>query len=180
MFLVIIVKKKDNKENIKNVKKQIEKNEVLGDAKKIIIITISVLVFIGIFYLLTVFILGKDDVNNDNDNEVEIQFDEILIGTSFSLNDDEYYVLYYETDDDDVSFDLNSVISSYRSADKDLYLYTVDMSNALNSQFSSEKSNTTASKASELQISGPTLIKFSDGKIDKYIEGIDDITDTLK
>ena len=37
-----------------------------------------------------------------------------------------------------------------------------------------------AKDASEMKISGPTLIKFNNNKIDDYIEGKDEITDYLK
>ena len=54
------------------------------------------------------------------------------------------------------------------------------MSNALNSAFLNDESNKDATKASELKISGPTLIKFVDGKISRYVEDMDDIETRLK
>ncbi len=172
--------KKNTKKVEKNVKKEIETKGVNEEAKQLLIITVFVLVFLGLFYLLTVVILDNDtDNSSDESDEVEVQFDEILVGTSFSLKDEEYYVLYYETKDEEISSDLESLVYTYRSSNAEPYVYTVDMSNALNSRFSSDESNDDATKASELQISGPTLIKFVDGKINKYIEGVDDITETL-
>lgn len=171
-----------NKKIEKNIKKDIEKKEVSTEVKQLLAITVAVLLFLGLFYFLTVFILNDDDTSTktDDDTEVEVQFDEILIGKSFSLKDSKYYVLYYETNDEDISSDMASLVSTYRSSNKDLYLYTVDMSNALNSQFIAEEANEDASKASELKINGPTLIKFVDGEIDEYIDGVDDITEELE
>ena len=173
--------KNKNKKIEKNIKKDIEKKEVSTEVKQLLAITVAVLLFLGLFYFLTVFILDDDtSTKTDDDTEVEVQFDEILIGKSFSLKDSEYYVLYYETNDEDISSDMASLVSTYRSSNKDLYLYTVDMSNALNSQFIADEANEDASKASELKINGPTLIKFVDGEIDEYIDGIDDITEELE
>lgn len=173
------------KKNIKKVDKEakidIESKDLPDSVKQAIIITIFVLLFLGLFYLITVLILddGTSSKKNNNDT-VEVQHKEVLVGTSFSISDSEYYVLYYKTDDDEINSDLASLVSNYRSSNKDPYLYTVDMSNALNSAFNSDSSNSLATKASELKISGPTLIKFVDGKISQYIEGIETIAETLK
>ena len=105
----------------------------------------------------------------------DIKFDEILIGRSFSLSDDTYYVLYYEFEDEEISSDLSSLAYNYRSSSKEISLYTVNMSDAFNSSFLSDESNKDATKASELKISGPTLIKFVDGKISRYVEDMNDI-----
>lgn len=174
--------KNKNKKIEKNIKKDIEKKGVSTEVKQLLAITVAVLLFLGLFYFLTVVILDDDTdtKTDDNNTEVEVQFDEILIGKSFSLRDSEYYVLYYETDDEDISSDMASLVSAYRSSTKDLYLYTVDMSNALNSQFIADEANEDADKASELKINGPTLIKFVDGEIDEYIDGVDDITAELE
>lgn len=145
-------------------------------------VVIGVLVFLGLFYLLTVFILNKDSKDNSKDNDnnsVQIQHEEILIGTSFSISDSEYYVLYYDVNDEDISSDMALLVSNYRSKNADITLYTVNMSDALNSAFKNEEGNREATKASELAIAGPTLIKFADGKIGEYIEGVDNISDTL-
>lgn len=166
----------------KNIKKEIETKEGNGDVKALLLITIFVLLFLGLFYLLTVVILDdKTETKKEEESaEVEIQFDEILLGSSFSIKDKEYLVLYYEFENEDVNTDLDSLVSSYRMSNEDPYLYVVNMSDALNSGFISDKSKIDVTKASELKINGPTLIRFEDGKIDDYIEGIDDITDELE
>ena len=171
----------------KNIKKENTgqnnslKHELSSEVKSLIIVSVAVLLFFGLFYLITVIILDKDNHSKENEpEEVEVQHKEILVGTSFSVKADEYYVLYYETKNEDVSSDMYSLVSSYRSSNSSVYLYTVDMSNALNASFKSDEANRSASKASELKISGPTLIKFVDGKINNYVEGIDEITAILK
>lgn len=155
-----------------------------SEIKKVVITTAIVLIVFACFYFLTVAIVNKDENKSTTDSssdtgEVEIQRDEILIGTSFSVKEDEYVVVYYDTTDDDMS-SLASAISTYRSSSKDVSLYTVDMNNGLNKSFVGEEANKDASNASELSIAGPTLIKFSSNKISSYIEGVDEIVSYLE
>lgn len=154
-----------------------------GEYKKIIIITLVVLAFLVAFYFITVAILDKGDSSTKNintDEEVEIQYKEILVGTSFSMKDSSYLVVYYDTTDEENASTISSAISTYRTNNKDSHIYYVDMSNALNKSFVSEESNSSAGSASELKINGPTLINFSDGKIVEYVEGTEKIVDYLK
>ena len=177
--MVICMKKK------KKIK--IEENTSFdsSEIKKVVITTSVVLIVFACFYFLTVAIVNKDEKKDDTadssskTNEVEIQHKEILLGSSFSIKDDQYLVVYYDTTDDDLS-NLTSTISTYRSSSKDVNLYTVDMNNGLNKGFVGETSNKEATKASELSISGPTVIKFSNNKISTYIEGTDEVIKYLE
>ena len=94
---------------------------------------------------------------------------------------EDYYEVNFERQafNDDLS-NLTSTISTYRSSSKDVNLYTVDMNNGLNKGFAGETSNKEATKASELSISGPTVIKFSNNKISTYIEGTDEVIKYLE
>ncbi len=177
--MVIYMKKKD-KNKIKFEGSTFNSPEI----KKIVITTSVVLIVFACFYFLTVAILNKDtdtsttDTSSDT-SEVEIQHEVILLGSSFSIKDSQYLVVYYDTTDDDLS-SLTSAVSTYRSSSKEVSLYTVNMGDGLNKGFVSDASNKEATKASELSISGPTLIKFSNNKIDTYIEGMDEIIDYLE
>lgn len=156
-----------------------------SEIKKVVITTSVVLIFFACFYFLTVAIVNKDEKKDDTadssskTNEVEIQHEEILLGSSFSIKDDQYLVVYYDTTDDDLS-SLTSAISTYRSSSKDVNLYTVDMGDGLNKGFVGETPNKKATKSSELSISGPTIIKFTDNKISTYIEGMDKVIEYLE
>ena len=171
----------------KKKKIKIEENTNFGSSeiKKVVITTSVVLIVFACFYFLTVAIVNKNEKKDDTGdsssktNEVEIQHKEILLGSSFSIKDDQYLVVYYDTTDDDLS-SLTSAISTYRSSSKDVNLYTVDMNNGLNKGFAGATSNKVATKASELSISGPTVIKFSDNKISTYIEGTDEVIKYLE
>lgn len=151
-----------------------------GDYKKVVITTIVVLAVLVVFYFITAAILNKDNTSTkDNNTETEIQYEEILVGTSFSMRDTEYLVVYYDMTDDSINTNISSAISTYKSSNK-LAIYYVNMHDALNKQFVSDKSNSKATKASELAINGPTLIKFSKNKIVDYVEGSEKIVNYLK
>lgn len=171
------------KKKKKNIKIKSSNSFDNSEIKKMIIVTSVVLIIFCAFYFLTVMILNKDNNSaNDNDvvsNEVEVQHEEILLGTSFSVKEDEYLVIYYDFSSDDV-YSLTSAVSTYRSSSQEINLYSVDMSDALNKQFIGDTSNKDATKASEISINGPTLIKFTNNKISMYVEGIDKIVDYLK
>ena len=174
---------KSIKKGNNNVK--IGNNNSSKEVKKILTMTLIVLAFFGLFYLLTLLILDKDisfsNSNNEKSGEVEIQNEEILVGTSFSMSDDEYLVLYYDALLDEEELTLSSLVTQYRSSNKDLNLYTVDLSNALNKRFVTDgESNPSAVNASELKLNNPTLIKFVDGKISEYIDNQEDIESYLK
>ena len=204
-----MAKKKESKEEVKNKKesqvttekknKELEKklkqerkkinNVSVTDSEiwsKVIIVCVIICVFCA-FYFLTVFI-SKDDSSSTNSNSsnkkttetTNISYDEILLGRSFSMEDGEYLVLYYDKDNSDLSSEMSSALSTYNNKDSHLNVYTVDMSDALNSSFTSDEANHDAKDASEMKISGPTLIKFNNNKIDDYIEGKEEITEYLK
>ena len=66
---------------------------------KVVKVLIAVLVFLAVFYFLTVYLLERDDSSSSTIDttpaEADIQYQEILAGNSFSMNDDHYFVLYF-------------------------------------------------------------------------------------
>lgn len=145
---------------------------------KVLKILISVLVFFGIFYLLTVYLTNRDTsdtTSSEEVNDVVIQYEEILAGSSFSVDKDEYLVVYYDKSSEELKSDMTTLISNYEGKEEHLSIYTVDMSSAFNKEFISNQSNKTPNNISELEINGSTLIKFSNGNVVDYVEGYDSI-----
>lgn len=175
-------KRNSKKKNSKNdIAKKIDNVESSTEKQMINVLKIIfvVLVFLSAFYLLTLMIVSDDDKNDDESLETAIQYEEILAGSSLTMNDSEYLVVYYDFSDAGLS-ELSSAISSYNSIGS-LRIYTVDMSNGFNSKYvSSDKSNVEPESAKDLLINGPTLIKISDGKVAEYIEGADEVINYLK
>ncbi len=156
----------------KNLRKQHEKidRQYEGEnvtAKKIIIVIVVIAAIFGLFYLLTIGILKKQSKTSRTSN-TSIQYSEILAGESFTQNKKEYYVFFYNLDEES-SEENHTIISSYRDKKDTLPLYTVDMSEGLNKNFKSEEDNSEASNASELKISKTTVIHIKDGKNVEYI-----------
>lgn len=162
----------------KEVEKKIDEiqNSITSEIYKTLKIIFAVIVFLGIFYLVTVALVDYKS-NEADPEEASIQYDEILAGSSFTMRDDEYLVAYYDFNDEELS-DLSYAISSYSySGSKRLYI--VDMSNGFNTNYVSDKSNKNVKNVSELAINGPTLILIKDGKVSDYIEGSEKIVDYL-
>ena len=171
--------KSNKKETVKRktVDKKIEEmtsstsNEIL----KLFRVLFAVIVVLGAFYLLTVAIVGSD---KEEVKETAIQYEEILAGSSFNMKDSEYVVVYYDFSDTELS-ELVSQIYSY-SYTGEYGLYTVDMSNGFNKPYiTDEDSDKSPNSAEDLLIKGPTLIKFKDGKVEKYVEGFDEVLEYL-
>ena len=91
---------------------------------------------------------------------------------------DEYYVLAFKSEDID-SVIYQTYISLYSEKENSNKIYLIDLDNELNSKYYSKEGNTNAKKIDELKISSPTLIKVSNHKISKYIEGKDSISKEL-
>ena len=102
-----------------------------------------------------------------------------MLGESFNRNEKEYLVLFYDRTNGEIYSSISSNLDKYNKDKKSLTIYTVDMSNGINSRYASEESNTNPSSASDLKINGPTLIKFVNNKVMEYIEGTDNINNYL-
>lgn len=147
-----------------------------------VIVILVVLCTLCIFYLITVKITINEEAKTaqeSNKNEkADIQYEEILVGSTFNRSDDKYFVVYYDMSEDSTS-DVVSAISSYRAGEDALPLYVVDMSDPLNKGYASKDSNDSAEDASELRINGVTLVRVKDGNLDKYLEGEDEVIEYL-
>ena len=164
--------KVDNKNNKKKT------NNISKEALSIIKLLVIVLVVLGIFYLLTVYITSKKEnkyVKEEKTGNVDIGYQEILAGSSFNIDEDEYIVIYYDMSDKDLKSKITTAISKYESKDKHLPIYTVNMNSAFNKKYNSDNSNNNPSSLEELSINGPTLIKFSNKEVEEYIENYDNI-----
>ena len=170
--------KSNKKETVKRkaVDKKIDEmtSSTSNELLKLFRVLFAVIVVLGAFYLLTVAIVGSD---KEEEKETAIQYEEILAGSSFNMKDSEYVVVY-DFSDTELS-ELVSQTHSY-SYTGEYRLYTVDMSNGFNKPYiTDEDSDKSPNSAEDLLIKGPTLIKFKDGKVEKYVEGFDEVLEYL-
>lgn len=179
--------KKGNTKNNKKVnnkvdnKKVIEEIPVDASAKHAIKVAFVVLVVFGLVYLFTVNVTknSTDLVVKKNIEKTSIQYDEILAGNSFDQKPNEYLVLYFDVDADKDS-KYYSLKNDYEQKEDKLPIYYVDLSSTFNKYAVSDEINDSANDASELKVTNPTLIKFSNGKIIEFVTGEEDITTYLK
>lgn len=158
---------KSNRSKRRKESKRIE--EVIRDESSLIdkfYIIGGVILFILCFYILTVYITNKNNTDDsDSVKTVEISKDEIILGRSLSMGKDDYYVAYYESNNET----MKEIVSHYIGIAK---IYKVDMSSAFNKKYATDsESNKNPTKVSEFKINGPTLIKVSKNKVVEYIEG---------
>ena len=152
------------------------KREMPSEVKRGIIIVVVAVLVVLFMYFLTTRILAKDDSSNeDKVRENAIQYDEILAGESFNKTG-EYYVIYYDSTDQYSS--ISSLISSYQLNNKDVKLYSVDLSDVMNKKYITD-GNIVTKDASSLKVKENTLIKFNNGKVDEVITDMNEITSIL-
>lgn len=162
--------------------KNSKKGIIDKDIKNVLITILVVFIFIAVFYTISLYLNNKGNINyNDNDivdNEY-IQYDEILAGSSFDVSDSEYLVVYYDSSDDLVASGVSSALTKYKSLEDKTSIYTVDMSNGLNKNYSADEAKLDVDNVNDLKINDTTLIKFNDGNIVESVTGIDEITEYL-
>ena len=156
-----------NKKNFKKIEKQInnENNEV----KKIIKIFVGVVIFLIIAYLLMGIITGEIDLGKNKKTVAEIQYKEILAEMTLKQNDEEYFVIYYNFDEEDSL--ISAIINVLASNQK---VYEVDLSKKFNYNYIGDV-KTDVKSIKDLKVKNPTLIKVANKKIEKVVFGIDSI-----
>lgn len=180
-------KKKGKKSNVKN-KKESKKIETVGgndtDLWPKVFSVLGVVCFFCIFYLLTLYITNKNngtyDSLNDTPEEVQISYDETIVGRALSMNEEEYLVLFYDISNEDISETYDSIISTYNEKDDHLKLYKVDMSKAFNKPYVTEdEANRSPETNNDFAIHGPTLIYVSNWHVAEYFDQESEIQEYL-
>lgn len=145
------------------------------ESKKMMIIIAAILVVLGIFYLIVGIANGSIDLNKNE--PAKIQNSEILAGSTFKQDDEEYLVLYYDFTKEDAE-KYKNLIGTYTSSDNSISIYAVDLSRKFNSSYiktDRDTTNTNPTNAQELKVSNPTLIKIKDKNVVEYIEDYNEI-----
>lgn len=183
------MKKKEAKKK-QQLEKELRKNASITDeatqVKKIGIILVSIILVLAIFYVIGGIITGEIKLSQKEYtvDEAQIQYDEVLLGSSLSLSDSDYYVLYGSTEDP-FTADLRQLITNYSENEASLSVYYVDMDNSFNKSYlvgEGEKSNSTISaitSEADLKISTPTWIRVSNNKVTEYVEGYDAVKEAI-
>ncbi len=163
------LRRKQAKREGKSLK--VEKIDESNSLTKYLKIIIGLIIVITLVYLLSATfitkeinwsnILKKDTANNETANVKN----SILASAIFKQSEEEYYVYFYDFNDEDSN--ISSIIESKLSDSK---VYYVDTSSALNSKYVSDTSNKNAQKLEDLKVISPTVIKISGDAIVQYYE----------
>lgn len=154
-----------------------DSSEFKGTGKRVVIILICVALLFGLMYFLTTRILSKEVTKKRKQSEVtasSIQYEKILAGESFTMDQEEYYVVYYDSTDTELS----KTISTYQSDKKDIKLYSVDLSDGMNKKYKTDGDVDTSS-IENLKVKTPTLVHFKNKEVVDTITDENEIEDYL-
>ena len=179
-------KKKEVKNNkIEFVSKEIKRNQEINDDTKkiisfIIILIIVICLVFGLYYLNAKYVNKDKFQDPTTTTTTEAIYDETktTVSTMFKIKDDNYYVLAYDPNEYGNGTSYRNMTLSY---DKDIKLYTLDYSNAMNNKYYNKdgKENTNPTSAKEVMFTRPTLLVFKKGKVVEYITNKEDINNKL-
>ena len=165
-----------NKKNIHYGKQETYFNE---EFKKLaIIVGIVVLIFIVTYLIIGIFVTKEIKwFQKDTENETitTIQYKKILAGETFNQNQEEYYVIF--SDSEKYNY---PVYESLINNNIDKKIYIVDLANPLNKRYISDTGNSSVQNISDLKVKDDTLIKINNKTNVMYIEGKDGIIDSFK
>ena len=171
------LRRKEAKRNGKNVREVQKLNkEKPMTMKTFITIIETLIVFFIILYILTGIFITKDikwfekkDTTDTTENTIS---NKILGVDSLRQAEEEYYVYYYDTTNE--NSDINSIVNSLSEK-----VYRVDLHDDFNSNLIGEPSGV-VSDISQLKVSDPTIIKVVSSTITEFYNGIEQIKATLK
>lgn len=171
------LRRKEAKRNGKNVREVQKLNkEKPMTMKTFITIIVVLLVFFVILYILTGIFITKDikwfdkkDTTTTNESTIS---NKILGVDSLRQSEEEYYVYYYDTTNE--NSEVSNIINMLSTK-----VYKVDLHDDFNGNLLGEPSGV-VSDISQLKVSDPTVIKVVSSAITEYYNGVEQITNALQ
>jgi len=133
-----------------------------------------ILIIILAFYALTNFLMSRPTNNKESIDEAEIQYDEILIGSIYTVTSDQHYVLV-ELEEDYLT--LNNIVTLYKNKEDAIKIYISDLNHIMNQKYLKEESDFETRFPTFKET---TLIKIVNNSIVEHYEGIDKIKEILE
>lgn len=158
-------------------------NEETKTMKQFLITLIIVIIGVVGIYLLTKYVVKKDNATNNSSNTEEKNYidpNTAIVGTMLNKSSDAYYVIIYDKTKDNATT-YYSLVSTYKAKDKALKVYTVDLSNSLNKKYiaTDNKTNPKTTNLEDLKFGEVTLLKVKNNKITEAYETTDAIKKAL-
>ena len=158
-------------------------NEETKTMKQFLITLMIVIIGVVGIYLLTKYVVKKDNATNNSSNTEEKNYidpNTAIVGTMLNKSSDAYYVIIYDKTKDNATT-YYSLVSTYKAKDKALKVYTVDLSNSLNKKYiaTDNKTNPKSTNLEDLKFGEVTLLKVKNNKITEAYETTDAIKKAL-
>lgn len=176
---------KKSKTKIKNaqepkIETQSNENEMVKLLKIVLVVTGIMLVFYGITLLVTK--KSEEVLENKETKEqtqkTEIQYKNIMIGTMLN-HGGTYYVLIEEKDDNRIA-EYDSLIATIESSEDAPRIYKANLTDSFNKTYLGKEENYYVENLNEFKVTGTTLVKVKDGRIEVAKDTYDSIKNTLK
>ena len=176
----VLINKKETKKDVKNGVE--EKNEFMRLVKIILIVT----AIFAVFYVVTIIVTNraeaakaKEEVANEEEKEdVDIQYRDIMIGTLLSKSGT-YYVLIYDADEVR-SDEYDALVLAVSSNEDSPKIYKANLTDSFNKKYLSKEENYYVDDISKFKVKGTTLVKVVDGKVDAAFDNYEAIKNKLK
>lgn len=170
-----------SKTSKKNKKQVSEVNETTFIKKFLIILSVVVAMVLALYFVTKAMVDNRNNFNDDVPVAGKINYNIISVGTLLNRPYDDYYVMVYNSEDSDAIY-YSAFITKYQQIKDAKKIYFCDLSNPVNSTFVAEdgKSNPKATKIEDLKFGNVTLLYVKNGKINKYIEDINQIKTHLQ
>lgn len=157
------------------MKNNMDKNKIYGKANynedivKLVKILVVVVVCLGIVYFATAIATGEISFKDKEtvEEEITIQYDEIIAGEILNRKKSDYYVLLFKFTDDKGA-NLISYNDLYKKVTGSLPVYLVDLDKGFNSVLSydeNDKIEELPNNINNLKVNDTTLLKIKDGKV---------------
>lgn len=164
-------------------KKKIKEQPLLQDdnyqfKNMFVIIAVIVIALIPLYFITKLVIGDKTNSDVKETKNVEIEKELILVSQLLNRPNDEYYVLAYKRDNEAIS-NFNSYLYDYEKKEDSLKVYHIDLDDALNKTYLGSETNIT-DELNDLTISDTVLFKITDGQIESYYIGNNEVLNYLK
>ncbi len=166
------------------MKDNVEKSEI----KRFIIVFIVLIAILGAVYLLTSIFVTKDAVQGTEDATIPgtINYSTAIVGNMLTKPEDTYYVFVYDGESKNSElYTANNAILEYLSDEDAIKFYNVDLAQHMNMDYKAdlendEETNPKATTVEDFLFGDFTVVKVKDGKVNKYLDTVEEIEKELK
>ena len=144
----------------------------------IIVFVIVLILVVGLYFFTTFLNKNNEPAKTEETNtatETNIDQSKMIVGTILQKSEKDYYVILFKSDDDK-AYEYQTMVSKYRSNKDPLVVYTVDLSEGINSKYYDKSNiNLSANNVADLRFGDITLLEVKENKIVKSFDSLEKI-----